>query len=150
MRRLIPLQNNQRGDTIVEVLIALAVIGSVLIGAFVVTSRSTTGVRNSEEHAQAMQLLQGQVEQLRAYVQATDKDSIKTYFCFGASPTPTILSNSTPACPSAAVEPIYRFNIQTLSKATPPATSKFQVTVTWNSVTGSPGKEVMYYKVAAK
>lgn len=146
MRRTSLLKENQRGDTIVEVLIALAVIGSVLVGAFVVTTRSTTGVRDSEEHAQAMQLLQGQVEQLRSYAQLQPKPSpLPTNFCFTtATPTPT----STPACNSSAVEPIYKFLINRETTAVAPATSRFKVTVTWNSVTGSPAREIMYYKVA--
>jgi prepilin-type N-terminal cleavage/methylation domain-containing protein len=146
MRRTPLLKDNQRGDTIVEVLIALAVIGSVLVGAFVVTTRSTTGVRDSEEHAQAMQLLQGQVEQLRSYALLQPKSvPLPTNFCFTAA-TPT--ATSTPACNSSATEPIYKFLINRQTTVAAPATSKFKVTVTWNSVTGSTAQETMYYKVA--
>jgi type II secretory pathway pseudopilin PulG len=56
----------QAGDTIVEVVIAIAVIATVLTGAFIVSSRSLTAVRDSEEHSEVLQQLQGQVELLRA------------------------------------------------------------------------------------
>ncbi len=56
----------QSGDTIVEVIIAIAVIAAVLTGAFVVSSHSITSVRDSEEHSEVLQQLQGQVELLRA------------------------------------------------------------------------------------
>lgn len=59
-------KNRQAGDTIVEVILAVAIISSVLAGAFAVTSRSSRDIRVSEEHAQALQYLQGQVELLRS------------------------------------------------------------------------------------
>lgn len=57
--------HKQAGDTIVEVLIAIAVISMILAGAFAVTSRSARAVRDSQEHAEALFLLQGQVERVR-------------------------------------------------------------------------------------
>jgi Tfp pilus assembly protein PilV len=58
---------HERGDTIVEVMISLIVISSVIVGAFLVARVSSRNIRNSEEHSQALQMLQGQVEMLRAY-----------------------------------------------------------------------------------
>lgn len=56
---------NQAGDTIVEVLIAVAVVSSVLVGAFIVTQKSVIAVRNSQEQSEMLQILQGQVELVR-------------------------------------------------------------------------------------
>lgn len=53
------------GDTIVEVIIAVAVISLVLAGAFKITSLNITAIRDSNEHIEALQLLQGQAELLR-------------------------------------------------------------------------------------
>lgn len=53
------------GDTIVEVMISLLVISSILAGAFVVTRTSQKNVRSSQEHNIAVNLLQGQMENLR-------------------------------------------------------------------------------------
>ena len=52
----------QTGDTIVEVLICIAVISTVLTGAFIVVSKSNRAIQNSAEHAQAQQRLQGELK----------------------------------------------------------------------------------------
>ncbi len=83
------LIHKQTGDTIVEVVIAIAVIAVVLTGAFVLTSRNLTSVRDSQEHSEALALLQSQVEQLRNA--AAQAHKLTTYvssdetFCFNAS-----------------------------------------------------------------
>lgn len=80
-------QGSARGDTIVEVLIAIAIVSSVLAGAFSVTQKSTIAVRSSQERSEMLQLLQGQVELVRSIaVTAKDKnDEIYStspkYFC---------------------------------------------------------------------
>jgi prepilin-type N-terminal cleavage/methylation domain-containing protein len=57
---------NQRGDTIVEVMIALAVLGSVMVGGYSIATRSINSVRVSQERGEALKLAEGQLEQLRA------------------------------------------------------------------------------------
>jgi type II secretory pathway pseudopilin PulG len=92
-------RNRQAGDTIVEVLIAMAVIAMILAGAFVVTSRSTHAVRDSEEHAQALELLQGEVERVRSQAMSStsavygpnifcidNANTVQTGFGFAAIP----------------------------------------------------------------
>lgn len=96
-------QLNSRGDTIVEVLIAIAVISSVLAGAFAVSQKSIIGVRDSQERSEVLQTLQGQVEMVRAMaLTATDKTSgvyatSPQYFCVKNSPL-TRVPTSDPAC----------------------------------------------------
>jgi Tfp pilus assembly protein PilV len=55
----------QRGDTIVEVLICVLIVSMILTGAYVTTNRSSIGVRDAQEHAEALKLVQGQLEQVR-------------------------------------------------------------------------------------
>ncbi len=55
----------QAGDTLVEVLIAILIVSLVLTGAYVTTNRSALGVRNAQEQAEALKLIQGQLEQVR-------------------------------------------------------------------------------------
>lgn len=55
----------ERGDTIVEVLIAIAVISLILGGAFVMTNRSLQGTRDAQERVNATKLVEGQVEQIK-------------------------------------------------------------------------------------
>jgi type II secretory pathway pseudopilin PulG len=58
--------NKQNGDTIVEVLIALAVLGSVLVGGYSIATRSINSVRVSQERGEALKIAEGQMEQLRS------------------------------------------------------------------------------------
>lgn len=60
--------HNKRGDTIVEVLIALAVLGSVLVGGYSIATRSINSVRASQERGEALKVAEGQIEQLRSYL----------------------------------------------------------------------------------
>lgn len=52
------------GDTIVEVLIAMAVASSVMGGAFVVVNRTMANTRQAQEHSEALQLANGQIERI--------------------------------------------------------------------------------------
>jgi len=58
-------QLGQRGDTIVEVLICIGIVSLILTGAYVTTHRSSLAIRDAQEHAEALKLAQGQLEQIR-------------------------------------------------------------------------------------
>lgn len=60
------LKHNHAGDTIIEVLVAMAVLGVVLAGAFVTANSSLNGEHTAQEHSQALTIAQGQVEDLFA------------------------------------------------------------------------------------
>ncbi|HSH18307.1 MAG TPA: prepilin-type N-terminal cleavage/methylation domain-containing protein, partial [Candidatus Saccharimonadales bacterium] len=84
-------ERRQHGDTIVEVIIAVAIVSSVLAGAFTVSQKSALAVRSSQEHGEMLQLLQGQVETVRAIaLQAEAKtapiySTSPRYFCIDES-----------------------------------------------------------------
>lgn len=61
---------DQIGDTIIEVLIAIVVIGAVLLGAYTLSTHSLINEQRAEERNEAIQLLQGQFEMLRAWLVA--------------------------------------------------------------------------------
>jgi type II secretory pathway pseudopilin PulG len=77
----------QAGDTIVEVLIAMAIVSLVLVGAFVTSNKSTQATRDSQEHAEATQDIKTQIELARLAIssvadQASDPTSSSTkLFC---------------------------------------------------------------------
>lgn len=60
MRRL-----DSRGDTIVEVLIAILVMSVILTGAFVSARRSQAGIRQSQERVEALKVAEAQLERIR-------------------------------------------------------------------------------------
>lgn len=74
---------SQRGDTIVEVLMAIIILSTILAGAYGVASRSTKENIQTQEHAQAMQVAQAQLEVLKSNPQPAINDR----FCFGANNT---------------------------------------------------------------
>lgn len=58
--------NNSFGDTIIEVMLALAVLGAIIGGGYSVATRSLNGVRVSQERSEATQIAEGQIEALKA------------------------------------------------------------------------------------
>ena len=55
---------SQRGDTLVEVLIAITVVSMVLVTAYATTTRSVNSMQDTQEHSEALQLAQTQLEYL--------------------------------------------------------------------------------------
>ena len=79
-------QRKSAGDTIVEVAIAIAIIGSVLVGAFASSNRSLSNSRKAEEHTESLKYVEGQVESLKA--QASNGSAYTTdNYCFGSDGT---------------------------------------------------------------
>ncbi len=65
-------KNKQRGDTIVEVLIAMAVLGMVLGVAFGISNRSYVTGLNAQERTEALEIAESQIELLR--IASSSKD----------------------------------------------------------------------------
>jgi prepilin-type N-terminal cleavage/methylation domain-containing protein len=138
LRHMRPL--SERGDTIVEVLIAIAVISLVLAGAFVMTNNSLQATRDTQEHLNATNLAEGQLEQLRAL---PETDPTKTQTIFGAvNPAAFCMLNgteytssstncavSTAGTPTTA-EPVFHLSI------TRAGTNTFTTAVTWFAISG--------------
>jgi type II secretory pathway pseudopilin PulG len=60
------LRQRETGDTIVEVLIAIAIISLILATAFTITSKNTLELQNTAERVQAQHLVEAQIESLKA------------------------------------------------------------------------------------
>lgn len=58
--------SNQRGDTIVEVLISIAVVSMILGGAYVTTNNSLQGTRAAQERSDALKVVEGQLEAIKS------------------------------------------------------------------------------------
>lgn len=76
----------QRGDTIVEVMIVLAVLGFAFAISFATANHSLILARNAEEHSEALQFLQSQVEQLRDYLSQSSQPGSFTAPAWGTVP----------------------------------------------------------------
>jgi len=139
---------NQRGDTIVEVLICMAIISLVLGGAFVTTRNSQLGVRDSQEHAEALKLVESQLEQLRA--DAADAKAAASPFCMYNAATATIASgNCTQDSAGLPRQADSRYKLS-IARAAPDANGGylFTVTATWPDVNGNGNaQESMVYRL---
>lgn len=67
MQLIIKLKNST-GDTIIEVLIALAVLGVIISAGYSIATRSLNGVQVANERSEATKLAEGQLEAFKAYV----------------------------------------------------------------------------------
>ncbi len=59
-------KRSQRGDTIIEVLIAMSVLSLVLVTGYSISTRSLNGIRVSQERGEALKIAESQVEMLHA------------------------------------------------------------------------------------
>jgi Tfp pilus assembly protein PilV len=130
------LKLRERGDTIVEVLIAIGVLSLILGGAFVITNRSLQGSRQAQERQNALKLAESQVEQIKnlATTNGAALFAAAMPACITSAGTIVGASNATCAvntdgAPTAA-EPIFHLSI-TRSGNT------FTVRNTWANVRGS-------------
>jgi Tfp pilus assembly protein PilV len=138
----------QRGDTIVEVLICVLIVSMVLGGAYVTVHRSSQGIRNSQEHAEALKLVQSQLEQLRTNAASTSPTVFVagTPFCMvdGAATTDTARCAQNAAGDATTTEPVYHLAVTRTSSA---GGSLFKVEATWNTVTSQQARETIFYRL---
>lgn len=66
------LKRQQAGDTIIEVMVVLAVLGSAIGIAYSTANRSLLNARQAQESSRATVIAQAQIEQLRALSSVTD------------------------------------------------------------------------------
>ncbi len=126
---------SQTGDTIVEVMIAIVIVSTVLVGAFVLSRTSLKNVRGSEEHSQALKLVQGQLEQLKAAARTGQLSDFAGTFCMVDGAVETTLSNCT--------SDRYRLTVTNAD----PAHNTFRATATWDRLGGGTSQVRLSYRV---
>lgn len=89
---------SQRGDTIIEVLIALSVLALILVAGYSISTRSITGVRVSQERSEALRVAESQLEQIRGLSagvgtaeKLTDSGLVLENNNFGTNSTPPVV-----------------------------------------------------------
>jgi Tfp pilus assembly protein PilV len=69
------ISSNSKGDTIVEVLMSIAIAGAVITGAYAVATRSLQQSITASENTQSLKLAEGQIEALKLRQKIAPKDS---------------------------------------------------------------------------
>lgn len=159
------VQKSQAGDTIVEVLLALAIIGLVLGAAYGTAERSIRVVRQSHERSEALKVGENQIETIksrtsdsdpvvRGEIFSTSEDfciaidgslqqfpagfSLRDYIDIGATGTPEDFSAQYPA--NCQIGGLYFVNVQYDSSQ-----DRFTVTTRWDRIGGGVDESVLYY-----
>jgi Tfp pilus assembly protein PilV len=133
------MKRSEAGDTIVEVMIAIVVISTVLSGAFLVSRTSLKHVRDSEEHSQALKLVQGQVELLRDVAAQVKESDAATAFPSSFCMSPAVVAATNAACTSG----LYKLSV----KSSDAANHTYQATARWDSVSGGTAQVQLSYRV---
>lgn len=146
MKRTLKL--NKRGDTIVEVMLALVVISTAIGVSYSVANRSLKGMRISQERAEATKIAESQAERLKKLKQDATTPSQQipngTGVCIYKS-SPTELHTVKPFAANSAPQECAFSDATTSGNAnnryhvqiTEPTANKFEIGVWWFGLTGN-------------
>ena len=133
------LQTSARGDTIIEVLISIAVVSLVLSGAYVTTNRSLQATRAAQERSIALKLGESQLERIKGLMATPSGlaaiQGMATPFCIvsttglPAAVSGTVCDFDSSGASSNTTEPIFHISIVRSS-------NDFTLTATWTNVGG--------------
>jgi type II secretory pathway pseudopilin PulG len=77
------IYSHNKGETIVEVLIVIAILSSVLGSAFAITTKTVNNNRQSQEHSEAVGYAQDQLERLKSI--AESGSTLPSKFCISSA-----------------------------------------------------------------
>jgi Tfp pilus assembly protein PilV len=142
IRRFIVL--SQSGDTIIEVLMAIAVISSVMGGAFVMTNRSLQNSRDSQERVNATKLVESQVEQVKNLASTNASQvfgaGVPASFCISGATGLPVASTGAPCLVNTSGNATS--NQPSFRLADSRSGNTFTFTATWTSVRGNAQNKV--------
>lgn len=124
---------NQRGDTIVEVLISIAIVSMILGGAYVMTNRSLQATRGAQERSNALKVVEAQLEMLKSVAGGANTDLVMgsgtpAEFCI----VPTSLATATAGTNNCKFDALGN----TFTGNTQPA---YNISITRTSIAGGEG-----------
>jgi type II secretory pathway pseudopilin PulG len=103
------IKGNYRGDTIIEVMFAMAIIGVVLAAAYATASRNLQTSQFAKERTQASKIAEGQLEQLKTLA---DLDVItQETFCLDLLQSSPVIGTDVDAPVDECVEGFYEKSI---------------------------------------
>lgn len=150
------LRRNQKGDTIVEVLIAIAIISSVLATSYAIMNSSVRANQDAQEHASGLKVAESQLELLKGWLALGNTlPAGVNSFCMKTTPTISIeqISATVPsnnngsyptACKNADDDAPERFMTAIVRE---PAAGRFTVYIDWDGAKGRRSSLNVVYKV---
>lgn len=154
------LTSSQRGDTIMEVLIAVGVLGFMLASAFTITNRNQLTIRDSQERSEGVKIAEKQIESLRSFYSARTPgdDAITEGFCFKddgskADNTEAYNNSYSADCSISSNGYNYQINIwppgtdSKSSYAVGGKSSSYAVTVRWDAIKGGTNEVKLFYAI---
>lgn len=139
------LHKNFRGDTIVEVLVAMAVAGSVLAITYSTMNRNLLLTRVAQERSEAAKWAQGQVEALKARSDSNLSipttgfcvDSTATSYLTGSAPVANVDNEDYTQYPASCTKGFYHLTIKQDTTAAGGADGRlYKIYVRWDRVDG--------------
>lgn len=122
---------NQRGETIVEVLIAVGVIAFSLMAAFMIVTRNIAATQDVQEHSYAQKIVESQVEFLRINGDLPVGNS-----CFDDLGQPRVTQDCLVTNGGASFTKAITKNIS----------GTYSISVSWTTIHGSQAVETAYFR----
>ncbi|HSX32927.1 MAG TPA: prepilin-type N-terminal cleavage/methylation domain-containing protein [Candidatus Saccharimonadales bacterium] len=136
-------RRHEHGDTIVEVLISMAIVSLILGGAYATTNRSLQSTRADQEQTTALKIAQGQLEEIKSAAITNPNfftGATLVPFCVDATGTIFLAGNN--ACKSGSGQLIYQTSVQRTN------TNDITLTESWQDVRGRNTDTVqLHYRV---
>ncbi|MDQ2973687.1 MAG: prepilin-type N-terminal cleavage/methylation domain-containing protein [bacterium] len=94
------MNKSKRGDTIIEVMLSMAIIGLVLAAAYTTASTNLRTSRFTQERTEALKVAESQIEFMKSLedVNRTNLFTQGTDFCLSASSVPVFQPGGSAAC----------------------------------------------------
>lgn len=152
---------SQRGDTIMEVLICIAILSLILGAAYSLTVKSQSANLQAQERGVATNLVNKQLENLRGYVDANTKLPADPYFCLyegtgtdagklltKAIPEADLATNIPAECKTAPFYEVIVYHPSKVSAIGGESGGPYGVIIRWYSAGGAGKDEVkMFYRI---
>lgn len=141
------MRSGSRGDTIVEVILATALLGAVIGLAYSMSNHNLSNGVSAGQRSQALSLAQSQIEHLKnAYLTnsgALDSYKIDKAFCILSDGSEEDVSKSGSKCANFGGSPY------SLSVKYTKTTLVFRADVSWSSSSNNAGQDelTLYYKL---
>lgn len=149
---------SQAGDTIVEVLIAVAIVSTVIVSAFTIANKSSLQIRAAQERSEAIKLGSSAIETIKAQptlanaLDSSDPSSapycvdLQTKAIIGGGPLPAPLTNdkgsdynTSASCSLVSSDVTYNVSVTRVNQE-----GSFVIHVRWDRVGGGQRQDITF------